>query len=434
MSWRLFESEAGAPVACAPGGARFPMAPKRLGLDGPPLAVFLDMDGTLTNTEPLCIQAMDTVFREAWPEWPGMLPERDYRHIIGFSTQHSMDYLFRLHEVAVPRYGLRRAAVAIAADWMRGPGLREGALGLATRLASIGAEGLAQCENFLRYLDGGGDAAAEAAAQALPDAVEDAHDSCVAAGYCLYAIAYETLLWRAVSPERGEAGAPALRALPGVDVLLALLSGIPGREAGCLAERLDACPGAGTAGTLSALGALLAASPPRVALVTSSTLPEARAILGSVFKQLQRGVEEWPLDPSRRAALHARLAGPEAYFDAMATASEVDETTLKPHPALYLRAIQALGLDRVTHDAQSADAGTSVQASVPARRDSRDRVLAFEDTQAGIIALRAAGIGLACAVPLPEARGQDLSAAAHVLEDGLPEAIVRHRLFLQLPA
>lgn len=57
-------------------------------------------------------------------------------------------------------------------------------------------------------------------------------------------------------------------------------------------------------------------------------------------------------------------------------------------------------------------------------------VIGFEDSESGTIAIRAAGIGLCVAVPFPDTRGHDLSAASFVLHGGLPEVILVHNVFV----
>jgi beta-phosphoglucomutase-like phosphatase (HAD superfamily) len=54
----------------------------------------------------------------------------------------------------------------------------------------------------------------------------------------------------------------------------------------------------------------------------------------------------------------------------------------------------------------------------------------LEDTEPGIIALRAAGIGCAVALPNRDTSRQDYSAATVIIEGGLPELILIHNLLL----
>jgi len=141
-----------------------------------------------------------------------------------------------------------------------------------------------------------------------------------------------------------------------------------------------------------------------VAVVTSSIAYEANIVLGEVVRAMRRQMADWPACDE----LAARLDSPASLFDAVVTASDSSEIRLKPHRDLYSIALHALGL---------------------APRDF-PAVLGFEDSESGVVAIRAAGIGLCVAVPFADTAGHDLSAAAHVLHGGLPQAILEHNLFL----
>ncbi len=76
-----------------------PLGAKFSHLDGPPAAIFLDMDGTTTYTEPLFLHDVEEVVRRGtgWKtkgEWAGINPERDYPNIVGYSTQRNLEYLY----------------------------------------------------------------------------------------------------------------------------------------------------------------------------------------------------------------------------------------------------------------------------------------------------------------------------------------------------
>ena len=62
--------------------------------------------------------------------------------------------------------------------------------------------------------------------------------------------------------------------------------------------------------------------------------------------------------------------------------------------------------------------------------DEYDRVIGFEDSESGVIAIRAAGVGCCVALPFAQSAGHDLSAAVHVLTGQIPEALLNHNAFL----
>jgi len=146
-------------------------------------------------------------------------------------------------------------------------------------------------------------------------------------------------------------------------------------------------------------------------LVTSSVAYEMDIVLKTVFKAIQKEVLEWPVSEELKEKLHTAFGDYRQVLDVQVNASATSEGRLKPHRDLYSMALQRLG--------------------IPA--DGFDRVLGFEDSESGTIAMRAAGIGMAMAVPFQDTANHDLSAAAKVLPGGLAQAVLQEGLFLREP-
>ncbi len=202
----------------------------------------------------------------------------------------------------------------------------------------------------------------------------------------------------------------AIRPLPGIGVVHALAKGWLGDEAEQLAPLLEGALGEvpGGRARLAALGRYFGARPSQVALVTSSGDYEANIVLTEVFAGLRDEVAAWPVSEAVRARVLAGFASHHVFYDAIVTASHSHEIRLKPYRDLYSIALQNL--------------------AIPC--EAAHRVLGFEDTEAGIVAQRAAGLGVCCAIPFEGSRGHNFSAASHVLLGGLPEAVLRHGLFV----
>ncbi len=116
----------------------------------------------------------------------------------------------------------------------------------------------------------------------------------------------------------------------------------------------------------------------KVGLVTSSLALEVDIVMPEVFKGMD-------LDPAYRA-----------HYDGVIAADAVGEPFLKPHPNLYIRMLETLG--------------------VPATR-----AVVVEDSTAGILAGRLAGCAVA-AVPHPHTRDHDFDHAnLGVMRRGLKE-------------
>jgi len=397
-----------------------PLAPKFKRLPGAPAAILLDMDGTITQTEPLFLYGVEQVVRQVtgWAtaaDWPGLDPERDYPKIVGFSTLRNLDYLYD------------RCAKAIR------PALffQEALDGL-TFLHTHDAP-----QETVRWLDGltatyGLEAWREHADDPDPHRRDALVHEAVARfpeidriqfanlGLIIFHADYIQALEQI---NRGEGAAvsqavygdptiPAIAPMPGVALLCALAKGwIPKAEAPAIAAHIaksdHAVPQVEMAATLHHLCEHFADHPVPVALVTSSGTHEASLVLQGVFRTMAEEVRGWHASAAVKTVIAEGFSSHCAYFDAMVTCDDVAGGRTKPFRDPYSLALAKLGL--------------GVQEA--------RRVIGFEDTEAGIIAQRGAGIGLACAVPIEHTRHHDFSAAAHVLHGGVPEALFRHQLF-----
>lgn len=185
--------------------------------------------------------------------------------------------------------------------------------------------------------------------------------------------------------------------MPNVGMFLALIKGFLGEEAGLLD------------GGLSDLGKVFEARPVKIALVTSSIFYEANIVLGEIFRLLRTQIEAWPISVVRKQKLLGNFEDYSRFYDAVVTASDSNEIRLKPHRDLYSIALRQMG--------------------IPV--DKFDQVLGLEDSESGLIAMRAAGIRAAVAVPFKETSGHNFEAASYILRGGLRELIADWRLFLK---
>lgn len=400
-----------------------PLGPVLTRLPGAPAAVLLDMDGTVTQTEPLFLHGVEAVVRRvtgwaAKADWPGLDPARDYPHIVGFSTLRNLEYLYDQCRDAIQPDRFFRAAL-------------EGLVFLHTHDSP---------RETVRWLDGLTEAYgleawrahAEAAARREADTEALVRDACARYPVIepgLFAnlglIIFHADYIEAIEKVNRGAGAdvsriihgdpdiPAVGPMPGIALLCALVKGwIPPSAAGALADHVHEPDGVAgprqATGTLEWLSRHFHAHPIPVGLVTSSGTHEASLVLRAVFQAMIREVRNWPIDRAVQDSILWGFDTHEAFFDAMVTCDDVAGGRTKPFRDPYTLALAKLGLDA----------------------DAARRVIGFEDTEAGIIAQRGAGIGVACAVPIEHTRTHDFSAAAYVLHGGIPEAVFEHRLFM----
>jgi len=428
-----------------------PIAAPLTGFNKPPVAAVMDMDGTTTTTETLCLHSLEHAVRMAMgsdgQDWPGLDPQRDYPNVIGNSTTKHVEYLVDAYGARFDAHALGQAFFA-AADWT----LRHSRDEQRKQQVRINLRQLRVGD----FVSGGSNALPGAQKEALVRNLER-RDLQIRACIDIYYQRYHEILAAIEADNRDflnqipgvDAGRPLIEPMPGVGVTLALLSGDLGEEAGKLAGLLpvpdtkktmtagrdeatsgDAASNAAsvqpesgdtsagdaaqkqpipdTETTLVRLGRFFRKHPVRLALVTSSIRYEAEVVLREVFHVLRHEAASWPVSHSVRERIDRRFSSPEACYDAFVTATDSSEIRLKPFRDLYSIALQQTGVDPADFDA----------------------VIGFEDSQSGTVAIRAAGIGRCVAVPFHETGGHDFDAASIVAHGGLPEVLLQHRFFL----
>lgn len=444
----------------------YPLAPHTPRPLAQAAAFAVDMDGTSTTTEPLALHALEYMVRRftGWrtaAEWPGLDPQRDHPHVIGNSN-------FRHTEFLLERYGAHLRPEALCAAFIealvwtlanmtdarrrRDVQLTARNCGLAELLAdpAVAAEA--------RTGDAAASDAAEIAERVAPlvgrygGAFAPQHLSeQVSAALDVYYYRYHTILraMEAGAGDRlsrellGDAGRRLIEPMPGYGLFVPLVKGWLGEEAGALAEMLLAqwpdagrepshaeAPhaGASAAGAsdamasaackpdvaaarerLTRLGRRFGRRPARLALVTASIAYEAHAVMREVIRVVRAETQDWPVSAECRARLAEGLADYRRVFDGFVDAAEAHEARLKPHRDLYSIALY--------------------QMSIPP--EQYPYCIGLEDTEPGVVALRAAGFGCAVALPNRDTAGQDYRAAAEVVRGGLPELILGHNLLLE---
>lgn len=430
----------------------YPLPPKTAGPLSRIAGIVMDMDGTTTTTEPLCLHSLEWMVRRVTgrltPEaWPGLDRARDYPHVIGNSTTKHVEYLLTAYRDSFDARACLEAYLKAAA-WTLSRGRDAGrkrevlanlpALGLGAalqdpefrRAAAVGPEENAAPESGAPapFDSEAVDAlAARLAPGLLPSFRTKKLADRVRAAIDVYYARYHRIL-EDVAEGRGAArarevlgasGGRLIEPMPAIGIFLAAVKGWLGENLGLFADELIAfvlskdteiheSALSGAAERLAALGRYFARHPARVAVVTSSIAYEAAIVLGEVLAILREQIAGWPLAGAKKDALLARFASLETLYDAVITASDSSEIRLKPHRDLYSIALHAIGM---------------TPEDFPA-------VVGFEDSESGVIAIRAAGVGFSVAVPFADTAGHDLSAAACVLRAQMPEALLVRDCFL----
>lgn len=391
------------------------LAPENRLLDAGLDAVLLDMDGTTTSTEDVCCLALEAMLRRMAGVTDAAAPprldrEQDYPALIGYRTRENLEYLGAKYGHLLSVEASMRAFFGAAA-WHLGAWADPAQTVAAhAALADFGLGQLPEDPQFRALVMPGDGPAPEGILDALASRYGPAfragwRDHWPKAGLLLYACLYHR---RLISDDD-----PLIAPLPGVGVFMALVKGRLGPDAAhCHAMLADALPSESRAACspaqLGALGAYFARRPAKLALVTTSSSYETGHVLRHVFSKLRREIMAWGLPRERSESLLTLFRGPETCYDAIVTSSELPEARLKPCGDPYSLALSRLGIGA----------------------DGLRRVAGFEDTEPGVISLRAAGVPLAVALPFEGTRAHDFRAAAHVVRNGFPEVLLGHRAFL----
>lgn len=413
----------------------YPLAPRNPGPLDALLGAVMDMDGTTTTTEPLCLHSLEWMVRVVTDRmgttaWAGLDAVRDHPHVIGNSTTRHVEYLLRTYGDHVRPDAFRRA-FARAVLWTLARGRDEARRSeVQANAAALGLRAMLDDPEFARLVRDRADPFGAEADATTPLVTKyaaavrlDAFAEQVRAAVDVYYVRYHLIL-AAIDAGQGDElarefglapGSRLVAPMPGVGAFLAMTKGWLGEEAASLYEPLAAhvraITGAGPAATpddLRRLGQWFEAHPVRIAVVTSSIAYEAHIVLMEVFRTLYDDAATWPISPARRERVAQGFADHCGFYDAVVTATDSSEIRLKPHRDLYAIALHVLGI---------------------AREDYR-HVVGFEDSESGTIAIRAAGVGCCVALPFAQSAGHDFAAAVHVVRGQLPEVMLNHRCFL----
>lgn len=405
----------------------YPLAPAKMEVEEIK-AVFMDMDGTTTTTEVLCIHSLEQMIRRMsghfkFEQWKGLDPNADFPHIIGNSTTRHVEYLIHKYGNLLGDVDIEKAFLEAAwwtLKWGNDSNRR------LEVIQNLKKSGLAKALEILIQAE-------------KPDEIIKAFSgqintkgfaNRVNLGIDIYYEVYHRILSRLKNGEGqllrkeilgdSDEQTQLISPMPGIPVLIPLLKGWLGEEAGVFAESLmiDLKTKSEsnhlrfnvfeTEQKLKNLGKKFEQKPAKLGLVTSSIRYEADIVIQEVFGVMREHISRSLLSDFRKGFIIERLEDPGRVYDAFVTASDSSEIRLKPHRDLYSIALHQAGM-------------------LP---EDFDKVLGFEDSQSGTIAIRAAGIGCCIAVPFAQTADHDLEAAAHTLPGGVPQAMIEHSLFL----
>jgi len=419
----------------------YPMPPKTVNPVRKLVAIVKDMDGTTTTTEELCVHSLEYMVgkisgKKVEHGCHAINRKEDLPHIIGNSTTKHVEYLIEKYHEGIESDAFRHSwfdAVLWTLAEGKDPGRRDEVIaniqnfGLGDMLNEDSVRKFLSAQTFDKKERDWLSAALLHLYPNLPR-LESFADT-VRAAIDIYYQRYHEILGL-IAHGRGDSisakilekpGMHLIEPMPGVAIFLAAVKGWLGEHLSLFGEELkellklrpksEALPSEVERGIgrLAGLGRWLASHPLQVAIVTSSIEYEARIVLTEVFKILYRDAASWDIPSEKKEIILSHFTEFSKTYDAFITASDSSEIRLKPHPDLYSIAMHRMGVKREHYNA----------------------VAGFEDSESGVRALRASGIGLCVAVPFPFTQGHDLTAAAHILHGGLPETLLKYSLFLE---
>ena len=410
----------------------YPLAPKISDLRRNLTGLVMDMDGTTTTTEELCIHALEYMVRQITgrkdpDQWNGLDHAKDYPHIIGNSTTKHVEYLIRKYRPHIDQSTMTRSYF-YSVVWTLVKGKDESRKrDVQNNLASFGCSGILN-DPRLQNLNPD---TPETQLESIADEYAENYESniplndftgLVRAGIDIYYQRYHEIL---AAIDRGEGtslsvellGDPSkhlIEPMPGIGIFLAVAKGLLGEEAGNLTNILIAHYRTRVGEnnefntkkierSLRKLGKKYQDKPLKLAVVTSSIFYEADIVMKEVFKVIREEIVLWPIKDLTKKKLFKYFADYNTMYDGFVTASDTNEIRLKPHRDLYSIALYQLNIPKKDFD----------------------KVAGFEDSESGTIAIRAAGIGLCIAVPFAQTKGHNFEAASFVAEGGVAEVLLR---------
>lgn len=428
------------PAYIHPDFELYPLAPKITKSVSNLTASVMDMDGTTTTTESLCIHSLEFIVRKfsgriTKQQWKGLDPVKDYPNIIGNSTTKHVEYLIEKYQKTFRNDPIIKAFL-YAAVWTiiygKDAKRKEEVL---HNLRDLGCSSILEDERVVKLNP-----------VTLPDdedeeqlstyflmkygdlANKPGFDSLVRMGIDVYYQRYHEILERIKLGEGkyigenifGDREKHLIEAMPGIEIFLPLIKGLIKADHEIYFNQLqidyqrksgNKFPEKNISKAKNSFLNLcnhFINNPMKVAIVTSSIFYEADIVLKEVFKIISFKLDKLLPNSEDKTELLKYFKDYRNYYNAIITASDSNEIRLKPHRDLYSIALYKLNIPR----------------------EKFNQVVGFEDSESGTIAIRAAGIGLSIAVPFAETSGHNLKAATYICKGGLPEVILKHNLFL----
>ncbi|MGE5411029.1 MAG: hypothetical protein ACM3MI_08715, partial [Clostridiales bacterium] len=352
-----------------------PMAEKIYSVSGIIPAFVMDMDGTTTTTEVLCIHSLEYMLRRisgkiSINEWIGLDKVSDYPHIIGNSTTKHVEYLIGKYQTMIVQEELIKSFIhsslwtlVLGHDEKRKDEVRNNILNL----------GFGDILNDSKFTElSNANDKKEISLSIVNDLYnkyksrfkEYSFDGLVRIGIDVYYQRYHEILERIKNGEGNKVSEELftnsdkhlIEPMPGVLAFLSLVKGwINEAEADLFVPKIleDYIEKTGSEylpkenkiqviENLKNLARLYKNRPAKTALVTSSIFYEADIVMKELMKMIRMQIEKIGLPEEKRTFLKNKFSDYNNVYDAFVTASDSSEIRLKPHRDLYSIALYKL--------------------------------------------------------------------------------------------
>ncbi|MBN2570835.1 MAG: HAD family phosphatase [Ignavibacteriales bacterium] len=418
----------------------YPLAPKLTSLKDI-VGIVMDMDGTTTTTEDLCLHSLEFMVRKmsnlmTRQEWDGLDHIIDLPNVIGNSTTKHVEYLINKYQNEFQIEKIKEAFVySVLWNIVYGQD-KQRKIEVLNNARNLFLSEMFNDEK-INYLRNNNSSDIELKQVKLNYFYEKylnrfpvfKKEDLVRIGIDIYYQRYHEILQKIKLGKGNEVskevfGVPdrhLIASMEGIEIFLPLVKGLMGENVKYIIDYLidKYCENKKNnkvnlnknliSEKLVDLSNYFIRNPAKVAVVTSSIFYEADIVLSEVFKVLSEKIDKTYLPDKCKNSIINKFEDYKKFYDVVVTASDSSEIRLKPHRDLYSIALYQLGIQK---------------------RDF-DKVIGFEDSESGTVAIRAAGIGCCVAVPFAHTSGHNLSAASYIAEGGLPEVLVKENLFMR---
>lgn len=402
-------------------------------------AIVMDMDGTTTTTEELCLHSLEFMIRRISgkfekSEWHGLDKIQDYPYVIGNSTTKHVEYLITRYNNFINKDLFRKEFIK-AAIWTLVIGQDEGRK--REVINNLNVFHLTELLEKIKKIDR---KISKDDFQKISNELADNYydkftlglfNDYIRTAVDIYYQRYHEILEdiKAGNIEYlteqflDDPSKHLIEPMPGIDIYLALVKGWLDEQ--FVDFYLDYLINAYKMKTpnvklnyskevmrsnLQNLIRYFNNYPVKLAVVTSSIRYEAEIVLGEVLHVIRKNVMEWGISKSLKDKLIENFSHIDNVYNAFVTASDANEIRLKPHRDLYSIALGYLHI----------------------LKENFQYVIGFEDSESGTTAIRLAGIGVSVALPFHATENHNFEAATHIIKGGIPEVILNYNTFLKV--